>query len=165
MTLNKAAAPTTRSAMPAATGNISSSSSRTGSRASRWFTNKDQKVRDGFSTKMEVLCTNFFVPKKKRWDLYQVRLFRCGILPSSLRVLLLLLVSLAGLPLLASCFFFAFSCGVAPNPRILSFNLRIQHSNCLWFMSLLSFTCTLSSSQDSMHCTLSFTVCTCTPCQ
>ena len=38
--------------------------------------------------------------------MYQVRLLRCGILPTSLRVLLLLLVSLAGLPLLASCFFF-----------------------------------------------------------
>ena len=42
--------------------------------------------------------------RKKSWDMYQVRLLRCGILPSSLRVLLLLLVSLAGLPLLASCF-------------------------------------------------------------
>ena len=48
-------------------GSSSSSSSRTVSRASRWLTNKDQKVRDGFSTKMEVLCTNFFVPKKKSW--------------------------------------------------------------------------------------------------
>ena len=28
-----------------------------------------------------------FVPKKKSWDLYQVRLLHCGILPSSLRVL------------------------------------------------------------------------------
>merc|ERR1712136_60027 len=32
----------------------------------------------------------------------------CGTLPSSLRVLLLLLLSLAGLPLLASCFLFFF---------------------------------------------------------
>ena len=60
---------------------------------------------------------------------------------------------------------FSFSSGVATNPRILWFNLRIQHSNSLWFVSLLSFTCTLSSSQDSMHCALSLTVCTCTPCQ
>ena len=49
-----------------------------------------------------------FVSKKKSWDLHQVRLLRCGILPSSLRVLSLLLVSLAGLPLLASCFFLLF---------------------------------------------------------
>ena len=58
-----------------------------------------------------------FVPKKKSWDIYQVRLLRCGILPSSLRVLSLLLVLLAGLLLLASCFFFCVD--VAPNPRIL----------------------------------------------
>ena len=45
----------------------------------------------------------------KSWDLYQVRLLRCGILPSSLRVLSLLLVSLAGLPLLASCLLFVIS--------------------------------------------------------
>ena len=30
---------------------------------------------------------------------------------------------------------------------------------------LMSFFCILSSSQDSMHCTLSLTVCKCTPCQ
>ena len=30
---------------------------------------------------------------------------------------------------------------------------------------LCCFSCTLSSSQDSMHCTPSITVCTCTPCQ
>ena len=119
------------------------------------LTNKDQKVRDGFSTKMEVLCSNFFAPKTKSWDLYHVRLLRCGILPSSLRVLLLLLVSLAGLPLLASCFLFDISVVL----------LRIRGFCCLWFMFLLSFTCTLSSSQVSMHCTLSITVCTCTLCQ
>ena len=53
-----------------------------------------------------------FVPKKKSWDLYQVRLLRSGILSSSLRVLSLLLVSLAGLLLLASglpVFFFVIS--------------------------------------------------------
>ena len=43
-------------------------------------------------------------------------------------------------------------------------NLRIQHSNCLWSLFLLSFTCTLSSSHVSMHYTLSITVCNCTPC-
>ena len=106
MTLNKAAAPPTRSAMPAATGTYQAAAA-----AAQWvksFAMVDEqgsKVRDGFSTKMEELCANFFVPKKKSWDLYQVRLLRCGILPSSLRVLSLLLVSLAGLPLLASCFF------------------------------------------------------------
>ena len=30
---------------------------------------------------------------------------------------------------------------------------------------LMFFLCILSSSQDKMHCTLSVTVCTCTPCQ
>ena len=41
--------------------------------------------------------------------------------------------------------------------------LRIQHSNSL--CDLVLFSCTLSSSQDLMHCTLSLTVCKCTPCQ
>ena len=40
-------------------------------------------MRDGFSTKMKLLCTNFFVPKKENLDTNQVRLFRCGILPTS----------------------------------------------------------------------------------
>ena len=53
-----------------------------GFRASRWLTSKDQEIRDGFSTKMKLLCTNFFVPKKI-WDVNQVRLLRCGILPTS----------------------------------------------------------------------------------
>ena len=98
MTLNKAAAPPARSAMPAATGNISrSSSSRTVVKSIAMVDEQGSKVRDGFSTEMEELCTNFFVPKKKSWDLHQVRLLRCGILPSSLRVLSFLLISLAGL--------------------------------------------------------------------
>ena len=105
MALNKAAAPPTRSAMPAATGNIQAAAAVQWLRASRWLTSKDQKIRDGFSTKMKLLCISSY-QRKKSWDMYQVRLLRCGILPSSLRVLLLLLVSLAGLPLLASCFFF-----------------------------------------------------------
>ena len=36
-----------------------------GLRASRWLTSKDQEIRHGFSTKMKLLCTNFFVPKKE----------------------------------------------------------------------------------------------------
>ena len=43
---------------------------------------------------------------------------------------------------------------VAPNPRI-------QRSE---FVNSYQFSI-LSSSQDSMHCTLSITVCLCTPCQ
>ena len=44
-------------------------------------------------------------------------------------------------------------------------NLRIQHSNSLCGLMSLLFSCSLSSPQDLMHCTLSLTVCTCTPCQ
>ena len=133
------------------------------SRASRWLTIKDRKERDGFSTKMEVLCPNFFVPKKNSWDLHQVRLLRCGILPSSLRVLLLLLVSLTGLPLLASCLFFFFDISVVLL-RIRGFcDLICEFSTATACGSCLC--CLLSSSQVSMHCTLSLTVCTCTPCQ
>ena len=103
-----------------------------------------------------------FAPKKKSWDLFQVRLLHCGILPSSLRVLSLLLVFLAGLPLVAywlPAFFllFLWCCSKSEDSVI---NLRIQHSNCLWPLFLLSFTCTLSSSHVSMHYTLSMTVCT-----
>ena len=43
--------------------------------------------------------------------------------------------------------------------------LRIQRSNSLCDLVSLLFSCTLSSSQVSMHYTLSITVCTCTPCQ
>ena len=51
-----------------------------------------------------------FVPKNKSWDLYQVRLLYCGILPSSLLVLSLLLVSRSSPPgFLASCFLFVMS--------------------------------------------------------
>ena len=73
-------------------------------RASRWLTSKDQEIRDGFSTKMEVLCTNFFVPKKV--NLGQIRYDCCAVSSCrpSVRVLLLLLVPLAGLHLLTSCF-------------------------------------------------------------
>ena len=123
------------------------------------------KVRDGFSTKMEELCTNFLVPKKKSWDLFQVRLLRCGILPSSLRVLSLLLVSLAGLPLLASCFLFVISVVLLRIRGFCDLILRIQHSNLLVWSLTSFFSCSLSSSQVSMHCTLSITFCTCTPCQ
>ena len=81
------------------------------------------------------------VPKKKSWDLYQVRLLHCGILPSSLRVLSLHLVSLAGLPLLASwlpAFFllFLWCCSESEDSVI---NLRIQHSNCLWSLFFVVF--------------------------
>ena len=67
-----------------------------------------KKYVTGSQSDGRIYVRNFFVPKKKSWDLYQVRLLRSGILPSSLRVLSLLLVSLAGLPLLASCFLLLF---------------------------------------------------------
>ena len=64
MTLNKAAAPPTRSAMPAATGNISSSSSRTvfksiamvdeqGSKSTWRVLNKDGRIMYEFSRTKE----------------------------------------------------------------------------------------------------------------
>ena len=51
----------------------------------------------------------FSYQRRNVGTVYQVRLLRCGFLPSSLRVLSLLLVSLAGLHLLASCFLFVIS--------------------------------------------------------
>ena len=44
-------------------------------------------------------------------------------------------------------------------------NLRIQHSNCLWYLFDFVIPCTLSPSQVSLRYNLSTTVCTCTPCQ
>ena len=102
MTLNKAAAPLTRSAMQA---HSKQQQQYSWSRASRWLTNKDQKVRDGFSTKMKILCTNFFVPKKI-WDTIRYDCCAVSSCRPPLRVLLLFLVHLAGLPLQASCFYF-----------------------------------------------------------
>ena len=60
---------------------------------------------------------------------------------------------------------FVFFCGCCSESEDSLNLLWIQHSNSLWFMSLLFFFCSLSSSQDSVHCTLSVTVCMCTPCQ
>ena len=120
MTLNKAAAPPTRSAMPAATGNISSSSSSSTQwlRGSRWLTSKDQKIRDGFSTKMKLLCTNFFVPNKEKLGHVSgttAALWYPAVLSPGV-------VSSPGFPGRSSppCFlFFSYSCGDAPNPKIL----------------------------------------------
>ena len=53
---------------------------------------------------MKILCTNFFAAKKENLGHDQVRLLRCESCRPPLRVLLLFLVHLAGLPLLASCF-------------------------------------------------------------
>jgi len=62
-----------------------------------------------------------------------------------------------GLPLPASwrpdfLLFCLWCCSESEDSEI---NLRLQHSNSLWSMSLLSFPCTLSSSQDLLHCILS----------
>ena len=117
----------------------------------------------GFSTKMKLLCTNFFVPKKENLDMNQVRLLRCGILPTSS----LGFVAFLGSPGGSSPPGFLFLCGCCSESEDSAiYNLRIQHSNSLCgLMSLLFFSCSLSSSQDLMHCTLCLTVCTCTPCQ
>ena len=117
MTLIKAAAPSTRSAMSAATGNI--------------FKQQQQQQH---SDQEHCDCGRRWIKKhvtdsQQRWK--NLWLLRCDFLSSSLRMLLLLLISLIGLHLLTSCFF-SYSCDVAPNPRILWFNLRIQHSNSLW---------------------------------
>ena len=80
-----------------------------------------------------------------------------------LRLLVFFLVSLASLPLLASCFYF---CVVLLRMRgfcVLEFVNSAQQQLVCYLMSF--FLCILSSSQDKMHCTLSLTVCTCTPCQ
>ena len=123
-------------------------------RASRWLTSKDQKIRDGFSTKMKVLCTNFFVPKKEKLGHVSGTTAALWCLAVLSPVLLLLLVSVASLLLLASCFFFSYSCGVAPIPRILRFNLRIQHSNSLWLMSLFFLYFEFISRLDALHSVL-----------
>ena len=54
---------------------------------------------------------------------------------------------------------------VAPNLRILCVRICEFSSATACVLSHVFVPCILSSSQDSMHCTLSLTVCKCTPCQ
>ena len=74
---------------------------------------------------------------------------------------MLFLVSLAGL---SPPGFFCFFVDVAPNPRILCTRICEFSTATACVLSHVFFLCILSSSQDKMHCTLSLTVCTCTPC-
>ena len=115
----------------------SSSSASTLRNASRYWKHVKQQQQhsgqehcDGGRTRIKKYVTGsqqrwknyvrpFSYQRRKIGTIYQVRLLRCGFPPSSLRVLSLLLVSLAGSSppgfLLSFCYF----CGVAPNPRIL----------------------------------------------
>ena len=60
--------------------------------------------------------------------------------------------------------FLGFFVVVAPNPRILCTRI-CEFSTATACVSFHVFFSVLSSSQDWMHCTLSLTVCMCTPCQ
>ena len=90
-----------------------------------------------------------------------MRLLYCGIPPSSWCpgsswFSLWLLVSLG-----SSCS----ACGVAPNLRIQWICWEFSAATACAISFLCCFSCTLSSSEVSMHYTLSITVCTCTLCQ
>ena len=105
------------------------------------------------------------VRKNKIWDQQQERLLCCGILPSYSLVPSFLLVSwrsplASGLPVV---FLFCPWCCSESEDSVI--NLRIQHSNCLWYLFDFLIPCTLSPSQVPLRYNLSITVCICTPCQ
>ena len=113
--------------------------------------------------KDEVIVYEFLVPMKEKLDVGQVRLLRCGILPISSPVVGAFLVPLAGL---FSLLAFLFLCGCfseSEDSVIYEFVNSAQQQPVCYLTSF--FSCTLSSSRDMLHCTLSLTVCTCTPCQ
>ena len=115
-----------------------------------------------------VLCKDedidyeFLVPKKENLDGKQVRLMSCGILSLLLRVFLF---SWFPWSVCLPPGFLGYFEDVAPNPRILCFRICEFSSATTCVLSHVFFFCILSSSQDSIHCTLSLTVCKCTPCQ
>ena len=108
----------------------SSSANALRNASSYWKHFKQQQQRhsgqehcDGGQTRIKKYVTDshariLFVPKKKSWDLCQVRLLLCGILPS----LSPGVVASPGFPGRSSppgFLLFCYFCGVAPNPRIL----------------------------------------------
>ena len=110
--------------------------------------------------KGEVIVDEFLVPKKENLDGNQVRLMICGILPTSSPGV----GAFPGFPGTPPGFL-CFSVDAAPNPRILCSRICEFSTATACVLSHVFFLCILSSSQDKMHCTLSLTVCTCTPCQ
>ena len=113
--------------------------------------------------KGEVIVHEFLVPKKENLDGNQVRLMSCGILPTS--SFGCWCFSWFPCPVLSPPGFLCFFVDVAPNPRILCTRICEFSTATACVLSHVFFLCILSSSQDKMHCTLSLTVCTCTPCQ
>ena len=112
--------------------------------------------------KDEVIVYEFLVPRKEKLDGNQVRLMSCGTCRLPLRVLVLFLVSLAGL----SSSWLPLSLWTLLRIRgfrVFEFGNSAQQQPVCYLMS--SFLYILSSSQDKMHCQLSLTVCICTPCQ
>ena len=113
--------------------------------------------------KGEVIVYEFLVPKKENLDGNQVRMMSCGILPTSSP-------GVGAFPGFPDRFapppgFLCFFVDVAPNPRILCARICEFSTATACVLSHVFFLYILSSSQDKMHCTLSLTVCTCTPCQ
>ena len=124
---------------------------------------KDQEVRDGFSTERN-LEYDYLLYERTKFGINS----RCDCCTAVSRHLpgarvppgFLVFPLASGLP-----WFFVFCLWCCSEPED-SVNLsRIQRSNSLCDLVPLLFSCTLSSSQVSMHHTLSITVCTCTPCQ
>ena len=122
---------------------------------------KGQELCDGFSTKVKLLFTNSSYQRKKIW-----MGIRCDELWYSADFLSRSwCFSWFPWPVCPPPGFLCFFVEVAPNPMIfcvLEFVSSAQQQPvcCLVFSFLY-----LSPSQDKMHCTLSLTVCTCTPCQ
>ena len=95
------------------------------------------------------------VRKNKIWDQQQERLLYCGILPSSSLVPSFLLVSRRS-PLaswLPVVFLFCPWCCSESEDSVI--NLRIQHSNCLWYLFDFLIPCAWSPSQVSLRYNLS----------
>ena len=121
---------------------------------------KGQELCDGFSTQVKLLFTNSSLPKREKLDGNQVQLMSCGI--SSPGVGAFPCFPGRFVSLLASSVSVVV---VAPNPRILFTRICEFSTATACVLSHVFFPYILSSSQDKMHCTLSLTVCTCTPCQ
>ena len=123
---------------------------------------EDQELCDGFSTKVKLLFTNSSYQRKKfGWESGATEELWC----SADFLSGCWCFSSFPWPVCPPPGFLCFFVDVAPNPRILCTSICEFSTATACVLSHAFFLCILSSSQDKMHCTLSLTVCTCTPCQ
>ena len=138
MTLSTAAAPQTRSALQAATGNILKQQQKSSGQELRvGLKCKGQELCDGFSTKTKLLCANSSCQRKKMWMGIRCDWWAVVFCRLPLRVLVLFLVSLAGLSSSRLPLFLCGCCSESENSVYL--NLGIQHSISLWAISCFFF--------------------------